>query len=326
MLQIPIKGRLLESEGEEAQQGKIFPPAPANRFLGEHVCVGSSPCSVQPTEARKAAGRALLLEMLRTKRLAPGFAASIFGKLRFLGSELHGRCGLPALQPFERRQHEHTNAWNTALHSAAEWLLELLEAAGPREWPRRPTVPPALHIFGDASEPSAQASYCHRIGAVMVNAATGAAKFFEADVRASLLAVLPGDKHIYHLELLWPALAAFVWSQDLRSSYPVFYEDNRGAEFNLLKGFSSEFHSALLLALFWGASALQASRPWIARVASADNPADCLTKPGLDRSHLSHADREHESLEAFWNLVFACVRSKRFPPWSKFASNFQQTP
>lgn len=323
LLRIPIKGNPLDPASKPLAGQKFFPPAGKNKFLGEMVSIAAFPCQVAPTPDRLAKGKALLAHMRAERSLPSGDASSVFGKLRFLGSELHGRCGLPALQPFAARQSESSHDWTDVLDSASSWLLQLLEAVGPREWAWQSSVPPAIHIFGDASEPCSQAAGRPRLGAVMWNAASGETHTFELDIPASICVLFPGSRHIYYYELLWPVVACFIWRRELRSSYSIFYEDNEGAKFNLLSGFSSDWYSSLLLALFWGSSAVQVSRPWVARVASADNPADCLTKPGLDRSHLVSASATDASdIEEFWNFLFELLKGRHFPDWSAFHGMF----
>ena len=127
----------------------------------------------------------------------------------------------------------------------------------------------------------------------------------QSDVPAEVLRLLPrGGNRIYYLELLWPAAAAVVWKQELANSSALFFEDNEGAKFNLLRAFSKDFTSSLFLAVFWGAAAAQKSRPWIDRVASGDNPADCLTKPKLCKAHLSGAMHiSPKRLDTFWKFL-----------------------
>jgi hypothetical protein len=108
----------------------------------------------------------------------------------------------------------------------------------------------------------------------------------------------------------------------------VYYEDNTAAQHNLLNGFSSCFAPSLFLALFWGAAAAQKSHPWIARVTSADNPADALTKPGLPMGHLDEAAMEDASVcDRFWDLLVPHLQERSFPKWAEvehlFSPRFQ---
>ena len=194
----------------------------------------------------------------------------------------------------------------------------LNDKADPRLRPYSSSPLATLHILGDASEPSDGSP---KIGAVLL--AAGECRAFEVCVPQRLIDALPRcAKRIYYYELLWPAVAAFVWKEHLGHSFRVFYEDNEGAKFSLLKGFSSDFAASLVLAMFWGAAALQRSRPWTTRIASGDNPADCLTKDCLDRSHLSGAIWEECDLAPFWDSLVSLLVKKRFPRWSQLSELF----
>ena len=180
-----------------------------------------------------------------------------------------------------------------------------------------------LHIFGDASEPGPRQAYAPTLAAVL-RLPDGSLRTLRTEVRKDFIALLPRRSHlIYFYELLWPVFAAFAWRDDLAKAYPIIYEDNTGAQFNLLSGFSNCFASSLILAAFWGASAAQKSRPWIDRVASGDNPADCLTKPGLPALHLVGAQRFDERLfDPLWEFLIAQLRKKSFPSWASFEPLF----
>ena len=92
-----------------------------------------------------------------------------------------------------------------------------------------------------------------------------------------------------------------------------------------MAGFSSDPASSLLLACFWGAAAVHRSRPWISRVASADNPADCQTKDGLPRDHLHGASWESGDVQPLWDLLQSCLREEVFPKWSTLVDLYSHT-
>ena len=180
------------------------------------------------------------------------------------------------------------------------------------------------HIFGDASEPGCTSNYRPQLGAVLV-LPDSSLQAFSVEVPQSVIDLLPTQKKIYYLELLWPVLAVYIWHRLLHQAYVVVYDDNEGAKFNLLRGFSNDFTSALFLAVFWGAAAAQKSRPWIARVDSKDNPADCLTKPGLDMQHLHGAWHvPGEQVGECWTFLIPLLRSQCFPKWASFEQAFCQ--
>ena len=161
-----------------------------------------------------------------------------------------------------------------------------------------------MHIFGDASEPGARQTYRATVAAVP-RLPDGTLRTFQQEIPKAIIEALPRrEKKIYFYELLWPLLAVFVRRDLLANAYSIFHEDNTAAQNNLLNGVSNSFAPSLFLALFWGASAAQTSHPWIARVVSDDNPADCLTKPGLPAGHLDEAIKENPSqFDKLWNLL-----------------------
>jgi len=323
LLVVPIKGNPLV-HSEQGPERKYLPPAPSNRFLGEKVYVNSLPCTVAPTPSRKESGKELLAQALARDELLQSLASSVFSKLRFLGTELHGKCGIPALQALLSHEKAPTPKLGAALRSALLWLSELLEGAGPREWPWGAAASHTLHIFGDASEPGCTSNYRPQLGAVLV-LPDSSLQAFSVEVPQSVIDLLPTQKKIYYLELLWPVLAVYIWHRLLHQAYVVVYDDNEGAKFNLLRGFSNDFTSALFLAVFWGAAAAQKSRPWIARVDSKDNPADCLTKPGLDMQHLRGAWHvPDEQIGDFWTFLIPLLQSQSFPKWASFEQAFCQ--
>ena len=197
LLKIPLKGDPGDLRSAPLAGKKFFPPAPDSRFLGEQLKVDRLPCNVRPTASRKESGLALIDKILSTGRLHPGDASSVFGKLRFVGSELHGRCGIPALQPISARQSERRSDLTPALRSALKWLRELLAVVGPREWPWCERAPPAIHIFGDASEPGPHQCYEPTLVAVL-RLPCGSLRGFAARVpRAFIRALPPQAKHIH---------------------------------------------------------------------------------------------------------------------------------
>ena len=313
-LGIPLKGNPLAGNSDAGR--KFFPPADRNPYLGEDVYVASLPCCIAPTAARVDKANTLLDACISSRRLAQSLVPSVFGKLRFLAADLYGRCGLPALQALSAHEHSCTPRLSNACVSGLEWLREIIPNVGPRQWQVQQGRF-SSYIFGDASDPGSNARYNPSIGLVFREAANSKLRTVQVVVPIGILQQLPcGTGRIYYLELLWPAVAAYVWRQDLACSNCVFYEDNEGAKFNLRRGFSKDFVSSLFLAMFWGAAAAQRSVPWIDRVASEDNPADCLTKPGVCQQHLQGALREQSSvLDPLWDFLMHHLDKRRFPTW-----------
>ena len=129
LLRIPIKDSPYTHPGGYVRKddSKLRPPAASNTYLGELVVVGRLPCRAAPTPSRIQSGNQMVQQLLAERRLFPGAAASIFGKLWFLGSELHGRVGMPALQPINAAQHASHPVWSPAIESALVWSGDLLQ-------------------------------------------------------------------------------------------------------------------------------------------------------------------------------------------------------
>ena len=214
LLRIPFKGDPIRGDRKSREDQTYLPPSARNRFLGQQVAVGCLPCTVSPTGAWKASSLELMDEILSSGCFSLTDTASVFGKLRFLGSALHGRCGIPALQPIAARQHEKSSALTPAIRSSFRWLRTLINEAGPQAWPWGTTPASSISIFGDASEPS---DGCRpRLGAVLVPQCPLAMRAFEMEVPHALILALPQrQKLIYFFELFWPLVAACIWQEQL---------------------------------------------------------------------------------------------------------------
>ena len=79
-----------------------------------------------------------------------------------------------------------------------------------------------------------------------------------------------------------------------------------------------------VLALFWASAALHKNRYWFDRVASLDNPADTLTKGGLDSSHLAGAVDDTHTVD--WDSVFGILAvilsNGSMPTWNQVLQLF----
>ena len=59
--------------------------------------------------------------------------------------------------------------------------------------------------------------------------------------------------------------------------------------------------------VLWGSFSEIQCKPWTERIASGDNPADCLTKCRLDDSHLYGAADVSDDFD--WDAIFANLQS-----------------
>ena len=203
--------------------------------------INKLPCGAGPLPSRIENCLELIDGIIRSGTLRPGEASSVFQKLRFLGSELHGRCGLTALQAVSARQREAFSSITPALVSSFAWLRKLVQHVQPRTWPWGVATPDVSHVFGDASEPSPQQGLHPTLGGVLLRAGQPL-EVFSVEIPARLINVLPRrQKKIYYYELLWPVVAAFAWRNEFLSAHSIFYEDNSGAQNNLLPFSSMDY-------------------------------------------------------------------------------------
>ena len=151
LLRIPIKGNPLDDE-LKADARKLRPPRRANICLGISLDVNSTPCTSRPTSERVTKSIQLLEQVLRDNFLGSALAASLVGKLSFLGSTLYGRVGFPAIAVLSRRQHEECDTITVALASSIRFLLELLHHVKPCEWPWHANEAGPVLLLGDAAE------------------------------------------------------------------------------------------------------------------------------------------------------------------------------
>ena len=95
------------------------------------------------------------------------------------------------------------------------------------------------------------------------------------------------------------------------------FDDNNGARFSAIRAMSKHYDINALLSFFWVSATQLSCQIWMDRVSSRDNPADCLTKDGLDASHLSDAHDDTDSVD--WVRTFSILeqvlRARSVPSW-----------
>ena len=236
-LGVAIKGNPCTSRGMQSHP-KLYPPAPCQRFLGEMATVGTLPLGTAPTAARLENCKELLLHIQSKRRLAPGMASTAAGKLRFLCGSLYGRVAHSALAAFYQRQSQCSDEYTIAVEASVALLLDLLAHASPQYWPWGVHSPAVLNLFGDASEPGCSSD--PRICAGVLQDRLGSPlRYFAVKVPDSILeALLPRQKQICFLELLWPVLACILWGTRFQGVHVILFEDNQSARHGLRRGLS----------------------------------------------------------------------------------------
>ena len=305
-LGVPIKGSPLDPACCGSEQEKLRAPCSSGKFLGEVLGISQSPASSSPTAERVSGCRRLIQEALTKRRITPASASTLAGKLQFLAGSLYSRVGHSGLPPLFKRQSESRDQLTPDIEAGLLWFLEVLDNVGPREWPLHRAGRAPWCIFGDASEPSSLGDF-PRAGAILQSPGGAQRFYFSACVPGSLLqAFQPRKKQIAVLELLWAVVAVIVWFHFLSDAPVLIFEDNVGAEKGLLKGMSKHQDINRLLSSFWCVASSAHTLVWADRVSSSDNPADCLTKPGVDSSHLAGA--EDISSMVVWSELFSAIK------------------
>ena len=187
---------------------------------------------------------------------------------------------------------------------------------GPQEWLWGSAAPAPIIIFGDASEPGDHTKPW--ICAAILQRPDQQTLYFGVAVPDHLLAAFKRrSKQICVLKLLWVVLPFIVWPCLLRGAYVVIYEDNASARSGIVKGMPSHRDINAFVALLWGSAAELHCAIWAERIASSDNLANRLTRPGLDSRHLCGAIDVAAKVD--WRQVFhrleAILERQTLPVW-----------
>ena len=144
------------------------------------------------------------------------------------------------------------------------------------------------------------------------------ASFFSVRVPDEVLRALqPRRKQIAVMELLWVVLSLVVWSGSLKDSMLMVFEDSESAERGLTKGMSRHADINALPLTFWCLAARLHANCWFEHNGSADNPVDCLTKPGLSCSHRAIAIDVKQAIdgEVIFGKPTVMLQLRAVPSW-----------
>ena len=87
---------------------------------------------------------------------------------------------------------------------------------------------------------------------------------------------------IYELEFLAVAIAWLLWKERLTCATVMFFIDNNGVKDSTIKGKTDNLLAELLLETILNIELAAHSIPWYARVPSASNPSDSLSRGQCD--------------------------------------------
>lgn len=109
--------------------------------------------------------------------------------------------------------------------------------------------------------------------------------WFGISIPSKLVRKLMGEDQLVaigELETLAVLLAMRIWAADIPSSRVIFFIDNEGAKFALIKGYSSSTAISHLCALTTSSLDVILVLPWFSRVPSSSNIADAPSRGRRD--------------------------------------------
>ena len=209
-------------------------------------------------------------------------AQSLRGRLAFAYSQVFGRAGQLALQQISL--HACTvpfrSTMSVVLCESLQFLRERISSGIPRRVSA--AVHQTMYILTDASFDDNQSG---GLGGVLLNADGQVVEWFSIMLDASMVGrLLLGDSQVVigELEALAPLIALDLWLQHCKSRHVVFYIDNDGARYSLIRGYSCSVSLSVISHMMAVRLEELVCLQWFARVASASNLADF---PSRGRHH-----------------------------------------
>ena len=225
------------------------------------------------TESRRASLLEQLSQATQRGSVTRHDAMSLRGRLQFADSCLHGRAGSLALKRLAEHAYGHSSKLSDELVASLTLMRGRLEVNRPRDI--NPDPEKVWYVFSDASyEPE---SATGGVGAVLYNQSGELEAWFGSQLDALICKRFgAGEKEtiIYELEFLAVVIAAKLWDSFLTEQLQVFFCDNEGVRYSLIRGAASGCVGEHLLKLFLEKESEKNYYPWFARVASETNIAD----------------------------------------------------
>ena len=167
---------------------------------------------------------AIIKEALETRRLTPGLASKLAGKLAWGGAHLFHRIGRAMLRPIFDQRSRRDGQVGTELQRALEWWLLVLDSGIAEE--RRWGAPSGdvSHLFCDAR------GYPPHLAAVLFH--DGVCSFTHMEPPSEVMSQFTrrSDNQIMGLELPAVSLGLSTFETALRGLKVVVHSDNSGSE------------------------------------------------------------------------------------------------
>ena len=263
--------------------------------------------------------RATVRQVLSRGSLIPVEAASLAGRLGFLGSFFAGQLACAAVREVRKRGSRcgALYALDEELKAALEWISFHLENAGPKEVILSKRPPPVLIFTDGACEPNpveGEDPVMASVGAVMVDSED--VQFFGGKVPGDIVRGWrsgEGFQVIGQAELAPVIMAKEVWKQQLKQRDVIFFLDNDAARYGLVKGYSPVEASMDILKVNANVDLAGQARAWYCRVNTASNPGDAASRldpESVLRSFPGAKPLSSEALTELWTL-FRCGNSRK---------------
>lgn len=192
---------------------------------------------VSNTDRRMQESMELMQDALQSKVLKHKHALVLRGRLAFCDAYIFGRVGKLALQTIMTHAYARPFVEEVSdyLYSAPSALLRRFKSAVPRQVSTE--IVRTFHIYTDASFAEDRSG---GLGGVLCNSNGDVISWFGVLLSADVVKQLMGSDQqvaIGELETLAVLLAVKIWSNALASTKTIFFIDNEGAKFSLIKGY-----------------------------------------------------------------------------------------
>ena len=243
----------------------------------------------------------LLEETVDRGTLSVKQAQVLRGRLAFSDAFIFGRAGKGALQEISRHAFAKpfVNKIGHELEHRLSQLRDRLKTGEPRCVASK--LATSWYIFSDASFDGSTGG---GLGAVLVGPHANCVSWFSFLLDKDLLhpILMAGEETIIgELETAAVAMSIHLWSEVLASQHVVFFIDNDGSKYSLIRGYSK---STMITRLCDVCSEMLDSSvmlPWFTRIPSASNIADFPSRgidhPMLCKSQMLHREKVRKSWE-----------------------------
>ena len=238
------------------------------------------------TEGRKDELQKEIEQILKVKRLSPGQAAKLKGKLMFAASQLWEKLGRAYLLALSERQYTkvYREGVDKALKLSLEAWLRLLELAPRRELKPLESDAVDVVLFTDGYYPDSRKGESGKaqVGAVLFAAGGTTQPLYLSEQleQRTVDTWLTRQNQISMVELFAPVLALFAMEEAVRGKKLLLFVDSEAVEGALVKGYSSREDLSELVGKFWEQAARLDCLVYVCRVSTDGNPADGPSRPG----------------------------------------------